>query len=294
MYAYPLKIFGISYDGYASIYDIKDEIDGTNSSIGRVPMVAVWDVTPGDDHMVLIIGYNGNNVIFNDPENASVSYSWSYQDFNYKANVRSWKQYLRLDSRPPTPIPTGTGPNELVLITSAPTTISQTPQTLSFTAYKYGDHIPVTWTWRLIFPHLSDDCVTATWTSNSSDRTSNWNISNFVLPIGYKWKYNFEGNIPGRIEVLVADNAGPPAHDDAKDIVFTPSTLYPGRIDYEYMTISSQQPEVKAHEMITLRQDQFNSGTNIDLRSGFRIDITDGVTINNGSSVDFVIDPSLW
>ncbi len=149
------------------------------------------------------------------------------------------------------------------------------------------------WNWKLIFPHSDGDCTVASWTESSSKLQSTWNIPNFVLPAGYQWKYNFNGNIPGRVEVLVNDNAGPPAHEDAINVLYKPSVTYPGTVVYENSTVSNTLPEVKAHESIITQYDQILPGGNITFKSGERITINDGITIQNGSTTNFVIDPSI-
>jgi hypothetical protein len=40
--------------------------------------------------------------------------------------------------------------------------------------------------------------------------------------------------------------------------------------------------------------DQFNSGADINFKAGGSINLEDGITINNGSSVDFIVDPVYW
>ena len=76
-------------------------------------------------------------------------------------------------------------------------------------------------------------------------------------------------------------------HLDNVGVLYVPANLYPGYIIYENNTVSSARPEVKAHQMITTQNDQFLSGGNITFRAGERIDIKDGITIQNGSTDEF-------
>ena len=282
--------------GNISQSDLTLEIDrGRPILSGR--LIADGSAT-GRKHMFLITGYTGTGgstagkVIYNDPASGTRK-EQTYAEFVRTGNDYIWYETLRLTTNPRVQIPTGTGPNEYVRINSGTAEITLSPQSLSYTAYKYGTHIPVNWNWKLIFPHSYGDCVVASWTVSGSNLQSTWNISNFVLPAGYQWKYNFDGKIPGRVEVLVNDNAGPPAHEDAINVLYRPGVLYPGIIVYENNTISNIQPEVKAHELIITKNDQFLPGGNITFKSGERIDIKDGITIQNGSTTNFTIDPSI-
>jgi hypothetical protein len=283
-----------SRGGNISQSDLTSEIDrGRPILSGRL----IADGSPtGSGHMFLITGYTGSGgstagkVIYNDPASGTRK-EQTYAEFVRTGNGYIWFETLRLTTNPRFPIPVGTGPKELVRINSGTAEITQSPQSLSYIAYKNGDHIPVNWNWKLIFPHSYGDCIVASWTVTGSNLQSTWNISNFVLPAGYQWKYNFDGKIPGRVEVLVNDNAGPPAHEDAINVLYTPNILYSGIIVYENNTVSNAQPEVKAHELIITQNDQFSPGGNITFKSGERIDINDGVTIQNGSTTNFTIDP---
>jgi hypothetical protein len=82
-------------------------------------------------------------------------------------------------------------------------------------------------------------------------------------------------------------------HLDNVGVLYEPANLYSGNIIYENNTVSSAQPEVEAHQMITAQNDQFLSGGNITFRAGERIDIKDGITIQNGSTTNFTVDPSV-
>jgi hypothetical protein len=151
---------------------------------------------------------------------------------------------------------------------------------------------PVSWDWKLIFVHSGGDCVASSWTSTSTNSQLTWNISGFSLPTGYQWYYNYSGKIPGRVELDLQDSDGY-HHLDAINVIYVPSSLYPGFVLYEDNTVSSTQPEVKAHQMIVTQSDQFLSGGNITFKAGEGIDIKDGITIQNGSTTNFIIDPSV-
>jgi hypothetical protein len=287
--------------GNISQSNITQEIDqGRPILAGRVYFDNNLNISYG--HMYVIRGYTGNggssvgDVIYNDPDpRIGGRRAQSYAEFVRRGNEYQWYETLRLTTNPRPQIPTGIGSGERVRIYdySSTTRITQSPQSLSFEANKGGVHVPVNWNWRLVFPHVGGEYVAATWTVTSSSFQSVWNISNFVLPSNYQWKYNYDGIIPGRVEVLVNDNAGPPAHEDAVDVLYVPSNLYPGVIVYQNKTVSNAQPEVKAHELIILRNDQFLPGSSINFKSGDRIDIGNGVTIQDGSNVNFTIDPSI-
>jgi hypothetical protein len=298
IYSNPTDFNTSTQGGNISQTDLTKEIDqGRPILCGRV----IADGTStGRKHMLLIRGYEGSGgsnagkVIYNDPSDGQ-RYSVPYDEFVRKGNAFFWYQTLRLTTNPKVKIPTGTGPNEYVLIqtgTSNTVEISQSTRTLSFTALKYGNHVPVCWNWRLIFSTVDGEYIVKSWNAQGSNFTSTWNISNFTLPSNI-WNYNFDGKIPGRVEVTVDDNAGPPSHSDAINALYIPSNLYPGILIYENRNISTPQIDVKAHEQIIAQTDQFLSGGNVSLKAGQRIDINDGVTINNGSVVNLVIDPTL-
>lgn len=278
--------------GNVSQSDLIYEIDK-----GR-PILSGWLYGDGKKHMVLIRGYSGSggtivgNVAYNDPDNGQTKYL-SYAEFVRQGDTRVWYETLRLTTNPAVTIPVGIGPHEYVLINTAPFAILPTTQSITVTAQKSGAHIPVLWTWRLVFPSKDGDCIVRTSTTSGPNFTSTWNITNFSMPVGYAWKYNFEGKIPGRVEVKVDDNAGPPAHEDAINVLYVPNSTYPGVLIYENKTISTFQADVKAHELIIMQNDQFLSGTSISLKSGIAIDINNGITVENGGLVNIVVDPIL-
>lgn len=271
---------------------ITDEIDD-----GR-PIIAGIDLG-GIGHVVLIKGYTGSggfdigDVIFNDPHDA-----WggrrllSYDNFVGEDGTSwKWNETLRLTSDPREPIPLGVGGDHIVRLQDNDCTqeITQSPQSLSYRAYKSGD-TPTSWEWRLVFPHSGGEAVVESWNTTTSQKDLTWNIPNFTLPTYYYWSYSFDGKIVGKIEVVCMD---PDYHDDAINVIYVPSDLYPGTLIYEDKTISSAQPDVRVHELLIMRNDQFLPGGSINLKSGNRIDIRDGITIENGSATNLIIDPAL-
>jgi hypothetical protein len=206
-------------------------------------------------------------------------------------NSWAWYETLRLFTNPREPIPLGIGPSHRVRLFDGDCTteITQSPQSLSYRAYKYGDS-PVSWEWKLVFPHSGGEAVVASWNSNTSQKDLTWSIPNFSLPSYYDWSYRFDGKIGGRIEVICLD---PDYHDDAINVMYVPSVLYPGVLIYEDKIISNTQPDVRAHELLIMQNDQFLPGGNINLKSGERIDIKDGITIENGSQTNLIVDSAL-
>lgn len=75
--------------------------------------------------------------------------------------------------------------------------------------------------------------------------------------------------------------------------MYIPGNLYPGIVVYENKNITNTQPEIKAHQIVITQNDQILLGGNITFRAGEKIDINDGVDIQNGSYTNFIIDPSI-
>lgn len=279
--------------GNLSAEDVVWELDD-----GR-PIMAVWQwLDTYDKHMLLISGYTGSgsssigNIIYLDPLDGA-RHTRSYAEFVQLGVQYRWHETLRMYTNPRTPIPLGTGPDELVWIDYGTTAVYPSTQSLTYYAFKNGSHTPTCWHWRLMFPYSGGDCVVASWNSQSSSTSSTWNISGFSMPSGYDWIYNFSGNVVGRVEVTVDDVQSPPSHYDAMNVVYIPSVTYPGHILFADETVGSSLPDVVAHETVTAVSDIFSSGGDIALKAGTTIYIGDGITVQNGSATDFVVDPSL-
>ncbi len=247
-------------------------------------------------HMVLGVGYVGSGgsnvtkVIYNNPTYGKRE-EMPYIDFTVNDEF-AWLETFSITTSPRKPIPVGF--EDYVRITNGTTTITPSTTSLAYTA-KFQDlgtttH-PSYWGWKLIFFQPGADYIANTWTSNSTSAQLTWNISGFSLPAG-QWYYNYDGKIPGRLEIDLGDSDGW-HHYDAIDVLYVPNNLYSGNIVYENETVSNTQPEVKTHQMIITQNDQFLSGGNITFRAGETIDIKDGITIQNGSITNFVIDPSV-
>jgi len=289
--------------GNISQSDLTKEIDAGRPALsGRL---IADGTTTGRKHMLLIIGYTGSggsnagSVIYNDPSTGQRTVQ-IYSEFVRLGNSYQWIESLRLTTPSRTPISTGF--NDWVRIQPGGTEVI-TPATsaLMYRADYYSGSTPICyptkWTWKLIFPHSGGDCIANSWVSPSTLTYSIWNISGFSLPTGYQWKYNFDGKIPGRVEVVVDDRDGlggqVTSHADAINVLFVPNSLYPGVLVFENRTISNTQPDAKAHELLAIQNDQFLAGCNISLKSGEQIEINDGVNIDAGSITNFTIDPAL-
>lgn len=83
-------------------------------------------------------------------------------------------------------------------------------------------------------------------------------------------------------------------HFDTKIVKYIPpSSTYPMIHYFAYGEISTSFPEVKAHHSITLRNFQISSGADVTFRAGEKITIKDNVTIQNGSTANFIVDSSV-
>lgn len=235
-------------------------------------------------------GYSVDNVIYNDPEYGTREVD-TYAQFVRTGNSWAWYETLRLFTDPREPIPLGVGYGHRVRLFDSYCTqeITQSPQSLSYRAYKYGDS-PVSWEWKLVFPDMYGEVVVASWITNTSQYDLTWDIPTFVLPSDHNWKYRYDGKIGGRVEVICMD---PDYHDDAINVMYVPSDLYPGVLIYEGQVVNNYQPDIRVHELLIMQNDQFLPGANINLKSGERIDIKDGITIENGSLTNLIVDPAL-
>jgi len=277
--------------GNLTKYDIALEINQ-----GR-PFIAGWERTDAPDHCVLVNGYTGSGI---GSDVVKVKYldpfygderSYTYAEFVQQGDFQKWKETLRFTTNPREPIPTGIGTAHVVLLQEYDCTeeITQSPQSLTFRAIKWGD-TPVSWEWKLVFPHINGDAIVASWNTSTSQDDLTWNITNFTMPSNYDWIYQNDGRVAGRIEVICMD---PDYHFDAINIIYVPGDIYPGILVYKDQVVNNNKPDVRAHQILIAENDNFMPGGNISLKSGGRIDIKDGITIGNGSQVDFIIDPSL-
>jgi hypothetical protein len=70
------------------------------------------------------------------------------------------------------------------------------------------------------------------------------------------------------------------------------STIVPQDITFQNQTITVPLGNLTAHNSITVANDRFLSGGGISLRAGNTVSVNDGVTIENGSAVNLVVDPA--
>lgn len=266
----------------------------------RRPVIAGIILSSNAAHMVVITGYtNAGNVIFKDPSNAY--YPTGRRELSYSAFAGTqgsswcWNETLRLTTAPRKPIPLGIN-DWCRIYDGSTTTITPSTTSFSYTAALHSVELPpahpVLWSWKLVFTTQNGDYVVNSWTSNSTSSTLTWNITGFALPSNLQWYYNYDGKIPGSVQLDVLDSDGY-HHLDNIGVFYVPVSLYSGFIIYENNIVSNAQSEVKAHQMITVQNDQFLSGSNITFRAGERIDIKDGITIQNGSITNFTIDQSV-
>jgi len=294
-----LQHFGYIY-GYSDMDLSQEEIAeqiGVNNWDFHRPFICGLLNANNSRHMVLGIGYRGSgvgsdvtHVIYNNPSSGNEKFL-PYHDFVYNDDFY-WLETYVLTTYPATPIPTPIDPPDWVSITSGTSEIAPSTTSLSYSASR-GSATSATWYWKLIFPHSSGYCTARSWTvSGSTSYHSTWNITGFSLPSGYQWRYCVDGKIAGWAEVTVVYPGN--TMKSAFNVLYTPANPYPGKIRYENNVVSTSQPDVKAHELIVFQNDQFNSGANIDFKSGGSMNIEDGITINNGSSVDLIVDPAYW
>ena len=280
--------------GNLSQLNLTAEIDD-----GR-PIISQWDYSDGsEDHDVLIIGYDGTGgsdagkVIYNDPSlnNSENPKYLSYATFVQTGTSRWWYATLRLTTNPDYPIPTPIGGSNWVQVNTGGTTVvTPTTSSLSYSASSCCKSI--TWNWNLIFTDVNGPVVVAS-SSQPTDNsnTTTWNITNFAMPAGHQWYYNYNGKIPGRVELSATIESE--QIYDWKDVIFVPSVLYPGYIVFANQTVSSSHADVKAHTSVSLTNDAITSTGNVSFKAGNKININDGVTIQNGSLTNFIIDQGL-
>ena len=192
-------------------YEIGDEDDN------GVPIIAGIDIG-GVGHVVVIRGYTGSggddvgNVIFNDPNPYFGGRRvLPFDDFVDNGPSWRWNETLRMTTMPRIPIPVGLY-DYARISDGGTTTVTPSTTSLSYTAVFHNADTwpthPVSWDWKLIFVHAGGECIARSWTSTSTGSQLTWNISGFSLPTGYQWYYNYDGEIPGRIELDLLDSDG--------------------------------------------------------------------------------------
>lgn len=264
----------------------------SNININR-PIIAAWASKTGEPgHMLLIIGYDNktNEVYFIDPKRGAVL-KCSIGLFQ-ESDVHKWNGYLRMLTPNNNP-----GPFDGVCVYTDSAKIIVHQGTASSFDGKFvkasGSNAFVdSWDWTLRFFHSGGEYGAASITGLSGYDYCTWNVSGFTLPSGYLWNYNYNGEVVGDITVSVVDSDGYP-HSDTKTVFFTPQNMFPGVVTYASQTVTTSQPDVEAHYRVELLYDQFQPGGDITFRAGQEINIGNGVTFENGTVVDFVIDPSL-
>jgi hypothetical protein len=149
------------------------------------------------------------------------------------------------------------------------------------------------WTWTLSFNHSGGEYVVGSYlVPNVFNLSTTWNAPSFLLPTSYVWYYTNDGAVLGHLKLSCMDSDGF-YHDDTKDVFYTPQNPYPMTIVLANSSASGTLPDVKAHQLIVLRNYQVNSGASISYKSGEAITLKDETSIQNGSSVRFIIDPAL-
>jgi hypothetical protein len=279
--------------GNLSQSDLTKEIDA-----GR-PIIASWIYPDQSGHDVLIIGYDGTggsdagNVAYLDPDPSSFGrHVKPYAAFVQTGNQFLWDETLRLTTNPAIPIGTPVGGTNWVKINSGGTTaIFPGTNSLKYSA-RSCCYSSTTWNWNLILTDINGDVIVASGTQSTNNKDSTtWNISNFTLPAGHHWNYDFSGKIPGRVEITAI--IGSASVKDAKDVVYVPSVLYPGNIVSVNQTISSSQADVKAHNSIQIVGDQVTNTGTVNFKAGQSITILPETKILPGSKVNITIDPTL-
>ena len=291
------QVFTDPFGQSLAILDVVTRIDQS------FPIIVGWQEqnNPTNGHMVVIKGYRNVTYLWGVPTSGTIVYNDPFSgttealpiaDFTNNVLYR-WRETLVAKYPAVGPITVNISARVDIDRNNSTAQITQSPQSLTFRANASNFRMPITWNWNLMFPHSNGEYIAASWTQTTSNHQSIWNIPNFVLPSNYKWTYNFEGVILGRVSVTASDNVV--WRSDMAPITYVPSgPLYPGVVVYADRIVSGTHAEVKAHELIIIRNVQFLPGSNITFRSGGRIDIGDGVNVQNGSNVNFIIDPSIW
>lgn len=284
----------LQFSNSTSDKGIKQQIDGGRPIVIR--RAATWG-----GHFMLITGYWNDadqTVIVQDPWNQStpkkiyrIKYSELLEDPDN--TLIRWTHTCRLTSNPkvkiPTPIGGGTaGVGISIGSLGGPFSISPSTTTLQFLVS--CTQTPTSYRWKVVFPHSNGECVVA---SSTLGNYKIWTYPNFSMPTGYQWIYNYDGVIPGWVSVELYYAGGTLGTlYFQQGINYVPTNRYSGTLIYENKTVSNLQSDVKAHELLITKNDQFLPGANINLKSGEAIEIN-SLTIQNGATTSLIIDPSL-
>lgn len=252
------------------------------------------DNTNPGRHIVLIVGCypTTNNIVYNDPDIDPQKFGQHTEYYHYfkKGVERKWIQSLQIITNHSNP-----GPFDGVTPPDGPDQLSYPGMESTYNSrfvQAPGSEATVTlWQWDMEF-HYFDGIYNIPGDFSSLPLSSSCHFPAFILPTGYKWKYTSDGNIYGYVKVNVLDSDGY-YHDNFKYIEYTPQDKFPSILWYAYKTISTSQPEVKAHYTIDLYGDQLLPGCSITFSAGTTINIIDNVTIENGSIVNFNVEPNL-
>ncbi len=271
--------------GNLTFTQLKTEIDG-----GR-PIMVGWKI-PGDaniiGHAVLIKGYTSSNVVYNDPADGGEHSDLTYADF-VDNNVHTWDESLVMTSLPPWI----TGVNDYVKITSGPSGFTYPGSSSTYTCAFTG--VPPcnasSFNWSIGFEYAGGTYTVANATRLGSNY-STWLVQSFTLPAGYPWLRKDNGLVMGKVLVTTTDSDNIP-HSDFLMLTYAEQNPYPNYIYFENQTVSSSQPDVTAHNGVSLTNDVITSGGSVSIKGGNSITINDGVNIQNGSTVNFIVDPNL-
>lgn len=254
-------------------------------------------------HMILIKGYNNNN--YNNPEiiiNNPDQHCWYYPgeqtiELTYLQKHTSyweWDETLRLEKSGIG----GSGIFDGVSISGDDITYNHPADARTFTGRfvrATGSYAHATnWQWRLSFYNAFGEYVAGSFDGNEwPSLETTWNAPGFSFPSNYYWNYDCNGAIRGSLTLKCIDTDGY-HHFDTKIVKYIPpSSTYPMIHYFAYGEISTSFPEVKAHHSITLRNFQISSGADVTFRAGEKITIKDNVTIQNGSTANFIVDSSV-
>lgn len=290
------NLIGSQYylNGTLSKQQIFTEIDNDRP----IPILGETDVI-GKYHIVEIIGYENDSptnpsIWINDP-NYTQSQKVSLKSVQETFPTWEWLETLRFQKSGIN----GTGVLDGVQISTNGVDFNYTEPAVARTytgtfIRKYPSRAYAhQWHWALSFSHSLGNYIVSTYDDlRDSTLTSTWNAPSFVLPTNYSWNYTNDGAVIGKLILGGPDTDGY-YHSDEEDVFYYPPNPYPMSISYAYTSVSNPSPDVKAHQVIVLRDYQINSGANISFRAGEAIVIRDNVTIQNGSLSNFIVDPAI-